>query len=134
MTPLDQKILIPRPTKCETVGNPLVAVALYRTHVLGLSQVAWPTFYPSKYSTPRGVPDLTYNYKLLHQIIFILFVIFKKIQNVVQDSLYVKLYINVYLYHGIVIDCFRLEETRDPQVLRLILDFITLLSTRYPLK
>merc|ERR1719239_1850449 len=27
-----------------------------------------------------------------------------------------------------------LEETRDPQVLRLILDFITLLSTRYPLK
>jgi len=32
--------------KCETVGNPLAAVALYGIHVLGLSQVAWPTVLP----------------------------------------------------------------------------------------
>ena len=44
--PLDQKILIPQPTKCDTVGNPLDAVALYGTHVLGLSQVAWSTVLP----------------------------------------------------------------------------------------
>ena len=33
---LGQKILIPWPTHCETVGNPLAAVALYGTHFLGL--------------------------------------------------------------------------------------------------
>ena len=48
MTPLGQKILIPRPTNCETVGNPLTAMAVYGTNILGLSQVAWSTVFPQQ--------------------------------------------------------------------------------------
>ena len=34
MTPFRPKDSIPRPTKCETVGNPLAAAALYKVDVV----------------------------------------------------------------------------------------------------